>query len=312
MGTFVSVGNHNTPFERIWRLVRSARHMLPTPIVAQIGYSDPYGISSFCDVRCSLFSREDFDRHVKEAELIVGHCGVGLLLKANSHARVPLLVPRRAALREHTDDHQMELAEVVARLALGRIVDIPESIDEFGRAAGECRTTPSPGQITIGRPSLDGEEPLLLAASVGGHMDEGLRLVANEARERRLVVITDKHCVETTEGRFLLFPSCNNRVNFPVRVVQAIRLLKTLPRGQLVTTGAGVGAVFVAAAMTLGYLRPIAIESLTRIKGPSLWFRVAMRLGADCHAPSWAEWLSLVRYSCVRPFDVSIAAPLSG
>lgn len=51
---------------------------------------------------------------VRAADLVVSHAGVGSALVALRHGKCPVLLPRRRALGEHTDDHQRLIAEELA------------------------------------------------------------------------------------------------------------------------------------------------------------------------------------------------------
>jgi UDP-N-acetylglucosamine--N-acetylmuramyl-(pentapeptide) pyrophosphoryl-undecaprenol N-acetylglucosamine transferase len=55
---------------------------------------------------------------VAEADLVVAHAGVGSALLALDAGRSPLLIPRRHAFGEHTDDHQGLIADELARRGL--------------------------------------------------------------------------------------------------------------------------------------------------------------------------------------------------
>ncbi|MCU1432329.1 MAG: glycosyl transferase family 28 [Actinotalea sp.] len=55
---------------------------------------------------------------MEQADLVVAHAGVGSALAALSVGRRPVLVPRRAARREHVDDHQVQIARELASRGL--------------------------------------------------------------------------------------------------------------------------------------------------------------------------------------------------
>lgn len=67
----------------------------------------------------------DLSAAISDADLVVGHAGVGSALVALEHGRCPVLLPRRQAFGEHTDDHQQYIArELTDRgLALGPEAD---------------------------------------------------------------------------------------------------------------------------------------------------------------------------------------------
>ena len=70
-----------------------------------------------------------FDALAERAEaarVFVCHAGVGSIILARRCGHRPIVVPRRAELGEHVDDHQLELAR---RLAAGGMVTLVEDTD---------------------------------------------------------------------------------------------------------------------------------------------------------------------------------------
>jgi UDP-N-acetylglucosamine--N-acetylmuramyl-(pentapeptide) pyrophosphoryl-undecaprenol N-acetylglucosamine transferase len=84
------------------------------------------------------------DRLVKamtQADVVVGHAGVGTSIVALRAGKWPILVPRRHARGEHIDDHQAEVAGELSRrgLALWREVD-ELLLEDIVHAAAMCVT----------------------------------------------------------------------------------------------------------------------------------------------------------------------------
>ena len=70
----------------------------------------PKGANNF-----SVLPSHQFEEIVKQARLIIAHCGEGTLdLLANINKPF-ILVPRSGKYQEHVDDHQIELAEELAK-----------------------------------------------------------------------------------------------------------------------------------------------------------------------------------------------------
>jgi UDP-N-acetylglucosamine transferase subunit ALG13 len=91
---------------------------------------------------------------VAEADLVIAHAGVGSALMALEHGRCPLLIPRRAAEREHTDDHQVLVARELSDRGLALTCDASEVTGaELLRASAlraEPLTTPAPFPLDLG------------------------------------------------------------------------------------------------------------------------------------------------------------------
>jgi UDP-N-acetylglucosamine transferase subunit ALG13 len=135
---FVTVGWAFQPFEMLLGLVHSAMLACSEPIegVCQTGYSwtEPFGLRA---VR--RLPRDEFERQVAAADVVICHGGVGALASAWAHGHLPLVVARRAALGEHFNDHQREIVAQLARA--GRLVDAEDGITEalLRRARGARR-----------------------------------------------------------------------------------------------------------------------------------------------------------------------------
>ena len=54
---------------------------------------------------------EEFTARVQEASVIVAHAGMGSILTALQHGKPIVVMPRRAALRETRNDHQVATAQ---------------------------------------------------------------------------------------------------------------------------------------------------------------------------------------------------------
>lgn len=54
--------------------------------------------------------RDAFARTVAGAELVVAHAGMGSVITAGEYGKPIVLLPRRAAAGEHTNDHQVDTA----------------------------------------------------------------------------------------------------------------------------------------------------------------------------------------------------------
>jgi|AZIC01.1.fsa_nt_gi UDP-N-acetylglucosamine transferase subunit ALG13 len=53
----------------------------------------------------------DFDRHFREASLIVSHAGMGSIITAMASSKPIVILPRRSHLQEQRNDHQFATAQ---------------------------------------------------------------------------------------------------------------------------------------------------------------------------------------------------------
>src|SRR5262249_8984665 len=113
-GTFVAVGTHPDPFDRLLEMVDAAAGagVLPQPIVAKRGGSS-YEAQNF--QMEPWISPERFGVGVSEARYVIGHAGSGLVGAALRAGRKPLVLAR-GGRDEHVDDHQTQLAAKLEQL----------------------------------------------------------------------------------------------------------------------------------------------------------------------------------------------------
>lgn len=97
----------------------------------------------------------EFRAHLAEATLVVAHAGMGVTISALEAGKPVLVVPRRAALREHRNEHQLATAR---RLARWPGVRVCESVDELPAALDRPPPPPPPGVL-----SADASPELLAA-----------------------------------------------------------------------------------------------------------------------------------------------------
>lgn len=119
----VTCGTNEQPFDR---LVRAAHTLAgPEPLVVQHGSSRvDHGPGEWID----FLSFEELATKMREARVVVSHAGVGSIILARRCGKRPVIVPRRVALGEAVDDHQLPLAR---RLHASGIVTLVEDEREL-------------------------------------------------------------------------------------------------------------------------------------------------------------------------------------
>jgi UDP-N-acetylglucosamine transferase subunit ALG13 len=120
------------------RLVRRLLVVLPpeSEVLWQTGDTD---VSRLGIEGHHAIPEADLTAAMREADAVVAHAGVGTALAAFEVGVCPLLVPRRFALREHVDDHQVQIADELAVRGLATSVDADEIGVEDLLAAGARR-----------------------------------------------------------------------------------------------------------------------------------------------------------------------------
>jgi UDP-N-acetylglucosamine transferase subunit ALG13 len=128
----VSIGNAHQQFQRLLKAVDSIAHLLPQPVVIQHGHTP------FRTEKCKtvpFLEMTEFERLIRESELVILHAGAGGILAAVQAGKVPVLMPRRASYGEHIDDHQVENA---TELTLSGKVVVAEEPDDLLGAVEEA------------------------------------------------------------------------------------------------------------------------------------------------------------------------------
>jgi UDP-N-acetylglucosamine transferase subunit ALG13 len=146
---FVTVGTHGQPFARLL----DALGTLDEELVVQYGTGPaPAGVAS----ATAFMPFDQMLANFRRAEKVITHAGVGSILCATREGHRPLVVPRRADLGEHVDEHQAELTRRLEER--GRVIAVWETAD-LARLLAEA-----PPRGTV---AATGADPALIAA-VGG------------------------------------------------------------------------------------------------------------------------------------------------
>lgn len=108
----VCVGASEYKFDRLLKIVDELcdeKILSGKDIIAQIGNTDytPKNYKSF-----NLIGRDDFQKYMEEAELIITHAGTGSVIPPLKLGKKIIVFPRLEKYKEHLDNHQQELRDV--------------------------------------------------------------------------------------------------------------------------------------------------------------------------------------------------------
>jgi beta-1,4-N-acetylglucosaminyltransferase len=89
------------------------------PVIIQIGETEyePKNAKYF-----RFSSRNEMEDLYRKARIIVGHAGVGTILKAAEYKKPMILVPRMKKYGEHINDHQLEITKELEQEGRAKIV----------------------------------------------------------------------------------------------------------------------------------------------------------------------------------------------
>jgi len=121
---FVTVGTQ-LAFPRLIEALDALAPQLGEEVVAQVGpdAGDYPNLKTQANV-----TPDEFEHLFTGARLVVGHAGVGTILSAKRFGKPLVLMPRRHALGEHRNDHQLATAKAVEKLPGVYIAWQPEEL----------------------------------------------------------------------------------------------------------------------------------------------------------------------------------------
>jgi UDP-N-acetylglucosamine transferase subunit ALG13 len=102
--------------------------------------------------------------YMRAADAIVTHAGTGSIQMARASGKRPIVVPRRAELGEHVDDHQVPFAR---RLAAAGLITLVENEKDLPRAIAQHGHAPVVADREEGRLSVDLRRYLATSTRLG-------------------------------------------------------------------------------------------------------------------------------------------------
>lgn len=111
---FVCVGTREYQFNRLLEKLDAllTEGVIKDEIFAQIGYStyipQNYKYTKF-------LSRDEFHRYLEDCRLVITHGGTGSIVGALKKGKNVIAVTRLSKYKEHVDDHQKQIVELLAK-----------------------------------------------------------------------------------------------------------------------------------------------------------------------------------------------------
>jgi len=109
--TLVVIGNLKKNFSRLIKLIHQNIDLIPRPILIQYGHTN---IKKLKLNNNEVFYEKFIDNEkilllIKDVEVVIAHCGAGIILETLSNKKRAYIIPREQKNGEHIDDHQIEL-----------------------------------------------------------------------------------------------------------------------------------------------------------------------------------------------------------
>jgi UDP-N-acetylglucosamine transferase subunit ALG13 len=156
---FVTVGSAPQGFRRLLEAVdrlAGAGVFGEDPVLMQVGHAEGF-IPLHCEAK-TFVSREDYQRLVRQASLIICHGGA-TPLEIIRAGKVPIVMPRRKKYGEIVNDHQVEFVQALT--VEGRVIpamepeDLPEAIAKARQLNMTRRPLPSSPMVSLVAQALE-------------------------------------------------------------------------------------------------------------------------------------------------------------
>jgi UDP-N-acetylglucosamine transferase subunit ALG13 len=134
----VTVGTEQYAFDRLmtWLLLLIENRLIQEEVIVQYGSCQeiPANVTAYKTIQNELFVEM-----VRDARLVISHCGEGSLLMLEEIGTPYILVPRTVRFGEHVDDHQIELAIALQSVGV-KVAWSPGELAQFvtGREQESC------------------------------------------------------------------------------------------------------------------------------------------------------------------------------
>jgi UDP-N-acetylglucosamine transferase subunit ALG13 len=113
----IVLGTHERPFFRLAKEIEKLiqKKKIDEKVIIQLGYTK-YKVEG---AQCYDFIPFDkMIKYIRDSSVMITHGGVGSIMDALSFGKVPIVVPRRKELNEHSDDHQMQITKEMEKRGL--------------------------------------------------------------------------------------------------------------------------------------------------------------------------------------------------
>jgi UDP-N-acetylglucosamine transferase subunit ALG13 len=129
MVIFVSVGTHEQQFNRLLRAIDDliGKKIIKEKVFAQTGHSN-YKPKKFNGKK--FLGLEEFDKNIKKCSVFITHAGEGNIGTALQYEKKMIVLPRRQKFGEHTNDHQLELANAIKKEKQAIIINETNEIEK--------------------------------------------------------------------------------------------------------------------------------------------------------------------------------------
>ena len=108
---FVTLGTQDKKFTRLLSEIDKLidKKVISDEVIVQAGYSSDYKSNNMKIF--DLINKEEFDKIIKNTDLLITHGGVGAILTGLKYSKKIIAIPRLKKYNEHVNDHQLQIVE---------------------------------------------------------------------------------------------------------------------------------------------------------------------------------------------------------
>jgi len=128
---FVVLGTQRFPMNRVIDKIDNLIEigfLNKNKIVIQNGHSKN---SKYAE-NLGMIDESAFNNYIKNSDIVITHGGTSSIIKALRNNKKTIIIPRRADLREHVDNHQFEISDMFKNNGYAEVVldieDLKEAI----------------------------------------------------------------------------------------------------------------------------------------------------------------------------------------
>ena len=125
---FATMGTQ-IPFDRFLRMLDQVAPLLKGERIIAQTIPGAYKPENFETV--GLIAPELFKRYIDEARVVVSHAGMGTIISALTARKPIVVVPRRASLGEHRNEHQLATAGRLSEMGFVHVAHDATALLDF-------------------------------------------------------------------------------------------------------------------------------------------------------------------------------------
>ena len=126
---FVCLGSREYQFNRLLKKIDELiiEGIIKEEVFAQVGQSDYVPVKY---QYIQFLNPNEFQANINKARIVISHGGTGALINALKKRKKVIGVPRLSKFKEHTDDHQLQIIEVLVQSDY-IVSDVTDNLDKL-------------------------------------------------------------------------------------------------------------------------------------------------------------------------------------